>query len=146
MDHADDKKKGLERDVSKLEAAIDTSKETITTLAGEIKALGDGIAEATKQCKEENSDFTTLMANDAAAKDILAFAKNRLNKFYNPKFYKEPAASLVQVSMHSSWMLLHHHLRRLVPTRRRASRAVTPRRRSNGRSTAQRWRSGTRCK
>jgi len=122
-------------------------------LAGEIKALGDGIAalekqvaEATEQRKEENSDFTTLMANDAAAKDILAFAKNRLNKFYNPKFYKEPAASLVQVSMHSSWMLLHHHLRRLVPTRRRASRAVTPRRRSNGRSTAQRWRSGTRCK
>merc|ERR1712127_164055 len=79
----------------------------ISSLAAEIKALSDGIvaldnqvAEATEQRKEENSDYTTLMANNAAAKDILAFAKNRLNKFYNPKLYKEPAASLVQVSMH----------------------------------------------
>jgi len=108
FDAADDKKKGLERDVSKLEAAIETSKESITTLAGEIKALSDGIvaldnqvAEATEQRKEENSDYTTLMANDAAAKDILAFAKNRLNKFYNPKLYKEPA-SFVQVSAHKN--------------------------------------------
>jgi len=107
LDHADDKKKGLERDVSKLEAAIESSKESITTLTGEIEALSAGIAaldkqvaEATEQRKEENSDYTTLMANDAAAKDILAFAKNRLNKFYNPKLYKEPAASFVQVSMH----------------------------------------------
>jgi len=107
LDHADDKKKGLERDVSKLEAAIETSKETITSLVAEIKALSDGIvaldnqvAEATEQRKEENSDYTTLMANDAAAKDILAFAKNRLNKFYNPKLYKAAAASLIQVSAH----------------------------------------------
>jgi len=107
FDNADDKKKGLERDVSKLEAAIEQSKESITTLTSEIKALSDGIAaldkqvaEATEQRKEENSDYTTLMANDAAAKDILAFAKNRLNKFYNPKLYKPPAASFIQVSAH----------------------------------------------
>merc|ERR1719478_904189 len=30
------------------------------------------------------------MANDGAAKDLLAFAKNRLNKFYNPALYKAP--------------------------------------------------------
>merc|ERR1719261_752784 len=30
------------------------------------------------------------MANDAAAKELLGFAKNRLNKFYNPKLYKAP--------------------------------------------------------
>merc|ERR1719345_691670 len=108
FDNADDKKKGLERDVSKLEAAIEQSKESITTLTSEITALSAGIAaldkqvaEATEQRKEENSDYTTLMANDAAAKDILAFAKNRLNKFYNPKLYKEPA-SFVQVSAHKN--------------------------------------------
>jgi len=28
------------------------------------------------------------MASDSAAKEILGFAKNRLNKFYNPKLYK----------------------------------------------------------
>jgi septal ring factor EnvC (AmiA/AmiB activator) len=97
FDQADDKKKGLERAVGKLEKAIDEAKDTIATLIDEIKALGDGIvaldksvAEATEQRKEENSDFTTLMASDGTAKEILAFAKNRLNKFYNPKLYKAP--------------------------------------------------------
>merc|ERR1719329_2134878 len=31
------------------------------------------------------------MANDNAAKQVLEFARNRLNKFYNPKLYKPPA-------------------------------------------------------
>merc|ERR1719145_480050 len=30
------------------------------------------------------------MAANSAAKDLLEFAKNRLNKFYNPKLYKAP--------------------------------------------------------
>merc|ERR1719478_414671 len=30
------------------------------------------------------------MASDTAAKEIIGFAKNRLNKFYNPKLYKPP--------------------------------------------------------
>merc|ERR1719277_1428452 len=30
------------------------------------------------------------MASDTAAKELLGFAKNRLNKFYNPKLYKPP--------------------------------------------------------
>merc|ERR1711920_544481 len=30
------------------------------------------------------------MANDGAAKEVLGFAKNRLNKFYNPKLYLPP--------------------------------------------------------
>merc|ERR1719163_1135449 len=29
-----------------------------------------------------------MIAQDSAAKDVLNFAKNRLNKFYNPKLYK----------------------------------------------------------
>ena len=33
---------------------------------------------------KENSDAKTLVASNGAAKDLLAFAKNRLNKFYNP--------------------------------------------------------------
>merc|ERR1719326_75494 len=66
-------------------------------LADEIQALEDGIAaldksvaEATETRKEENAEFTELMANDAAAKELLGFAKNRLNKSYNPKLYKAP--------------------------------------------------------
>merc|ERR1711937_417305 len=49
-----------------------------------------GVADATDQRKEENEDYTELMASDSAAKDLLGFAKNRLNKFYNPKLYKPP--------------------------------------------------------
>jgi len=106
FDHADDKKKGLERTEGKLETAIAEAKESITTLQEEIKALGEGIvaldksvAEATEQRQEENSDHKTLMVNNQAAKELLEFAKNRLNKFYNPKLYKPPAM-FMQVSMH----------------------------------------------
>jgi hypothetical protein len=97
FDTADDKKKGLERSVANLEKAIAKEKEGVAALAEEIKALEEGIvaldksvAEATEQRKEENSDYTELMAADAAAKELLGFAKNRLNKFYNPKLYKAP--------------------------------------------------------
>jgi len=99
FDMADDKKKGLERAVSDLDTAIEDAKEGITTKKAEIEALGASIkkldksvAEATEQRKEENEDYTELMASDSAAKEILGFAKNRLNKFYNPKLYKAPAA------------------------------------------------------
>jgi len=97
FDQADDKKKSLERSVANLEKAIEKGKEGIAALAAEIKALEEGVAaldksvaQATEQRKEENSDYTELMASDAAAKEILGFAKNRLNKFYNPKLYKAP--------------------------------------------------------
>merc|ERR1719247_3244187 len=97
FDLADDKKKGLERSVSNLEKAIAKGKEGVSVLADEIKALEAGIAsldksvaEATEQRKEEHSDYTELIASDSAAKELLGFAKNRLNKFYNPKLYKAP--------------------------------------------------------
>jgi len=110
LDTADDKKKVLEKGVSDLETAIVNSKESITTTKAEIEALDDGVkaldksvAEATEQRKEENEDYTALMASDAAAKELIEFAKNRLNKFYNPKLYKPPAeGALAQVRVHSS--------------------------------------------
>jgi chromosome segregation ATPase len=98
FDKADDKKKVLEKGVEDLNTAIEDSKEGIQTTTADIAALKKGIksldkavAEATEQRKEENEDYTQLMASDAAAKELLEFAKNRLNKFYNPKLYKPPA-------------------------------------------------------
>jgi len=95
FDEADDKKKALERAVSKEKNAIATAKDAIATLAEEIAALEAGIkdldksvAEATEQRKEENAEYKELMASDTAAKEVLGFAKNRLNKFYNPKLFK----------------------------------------------------------
>jgi len=112
FDTADDKKKSLERSVANLDKAIAKDKEAIAALAEEIKALEAGIvaldksvAEATEQRKEENSDYTELMANDAAAKELLGFAKNRLNKFYNPKLYKAPPKRVLsdEESTQSAW-------------------------------------------
>ena len=40
--------------------------------------------------KEEHADFAAELAANKAASDIIDFAKNRLNKFYNPKLYKPP--------------------------------------------------------
>merc|ERR1712127_786241 len=34
--------------------------------------------------------YKALVASDTAAQEVLAFAKSRLNKFYNPKLYKPP--------------------------------------------------------
>merc|ERR550534_1608316 len=97
LDLADDKKKGLERSVADLEKAIAKAKELIATLTDEIAALTTGIidldksvAEATENRKEENEEYKALMAADTAAKDLLGFAKNRLNKFYNPDLYVAP--------------------------------------------------------
>jgi len=108
FDQADDKKKVLEKSVSDLETAIVNSKDGITTTTEEICALEDSIkaldkevAEATENRKEENKEYTELMAGNAAAKELIEFAKNRLNKFYNPKLYKPPA-ELVQVHAHDA--------------------------------------------
>merc|ERR1712032_1258500 len=91
FDLADDKKKSLERAEKDAENAIAKAKEAIETLTDEIKALEAGIkeldksvVESTEQRKEENQEFKDLMAADTKAKEILKFAKKRLNKFYNP--------------------------------------------------------------
>jgi len=97
FDFADDKRKALERTVSQEGIAIATAKDAIATLVEEIaaleagiKALDKSVAEATEQRKQENAEFKELMASDAAAKEVLGWAKNRLNKFYNPKMFKAP--------------------------------------------------------
>merc|ERR1712045_130114 len=74
-----------------------SAKETIAALTQEIAALESGIraldtsvAEATAQRKDENAEYKALVTSDTAAQEVLSFAKNRLNKFYNPKLYKAP--------------------------------------------------------
>merc|ERR1719353_2236633 len=93
----DDKKKELDLDISDLDKAIADAEESIATLKSEVAALQDGIkaldksvAEATATRKQEHDDYVETLAANTAAKDLLGFAKNRLNKFYNPKLYKAP--------------------------------------------------------
>merc|ERR1719277_2627953 len=88
FDAADDKKKSLEHSIADIDTAIADAKEAIAAtkddieaLQKSIKALDKSVSDATEQRKEENEDFTSLMASDSAAKELLGFAKNRLNKF-----------------------------------------------------------------
>merc|ERR1719384_1651965 len=97
FDATEDKMKDLKRHIGNKESAIGTNKESIATLTQEIaaleagiKALDTAVGDATEQRKQENADFKALVASDSAAKELLLFAKNRLNKFYNSKLYKPP--------------------------------------------------------
>jgi len=99
IDKTEDKVKELELTVSDLAKAIADAKEGIATLADELDALAAGIkaldkqvAEATSTRKEEHTESVEVLTSDNAAKEVLGFAKNRLNKFYNPKMYKAPPA------------------------------------------------------
>merc|ERR1719245_1901229 len=92
--------------IEELKGAIFTWTEEIAALKAGIKALDKSVAEATKLRQEENAEYKALMQDNKAAKEILLWAKNRLNKFYNPKLYKpeefvQQAPQLVQVSVHS---------------------------------------------
>jgi len=112
FDLSEDKKKELELSVSDSETAIEEMEGSIEKLTEElaaltkgIKALDKSVAEATEQRKEENDEYKELKQSDTAAKEILLFAKNRLNKFYNPKLYKPPSDApemFVQVAAHES--------------------------------------------
>merc|ERR1719223_807721 len=100
IDNTEDKVKELELTVFDLSKAVADAKEGIATLAEEIEVLSDGIkaldkqvAEATEQRKEEHTEAQDTLTSDNAAKEIIAFAKNRMNKFYNPKLYKAPAVT-----------------------------------------------------
>ena len=90
FDSTDDKKKSLARKASDIATAIASTDESISSAADDISALEAGIAaldksvaEATALRKGEHEEYKALMAADGAAKELLLFAKNRLNQFYN---------------------------------------------------------------
>jgi len=98
LDKAEDKHKQLDQKVDDLanlmedtKSSIENLTEEIAALAAGIKALDKSVAEATENRKTEHADNTDTLASNSAAKDILGFAKNRLNKFYNPTLYTPPA-------------------------------------------------------
>merc|ERR1719421_1807977 len=111
FDKADDKKKQLEWNIEDLGKVIDDIKETMTTIKEEIKALEDGIvkldrevAGATEQRKKEHGEFEAMLAANQGAIKLIEMAKNRLQKFYNPKLAKflqeEAPPSFLQLQMH----------------------------------------------
>merc|ERR1719287_396590 len=84
IDKTEDEVKALDLTISDLEKAIEDAKETISTLTEEIaalikgvKALDASVAKAIEDAKEENEEYKSVMAGNAAAKDLLGLAKNR---------------------------------------------------------------------
>eukprot|EP00746_Dinoflagellata_sp_MGD_P160888 gnl/MRDRNA2_/MRDRNA2_87837_c0_seq1.p1 gnl/MRDRNA2_/MRDRNA2_87837_c0~~gnl/MRDRNA2_/MRDRNA2_87837_c0_seq1.p1 ORF type:complete len:752 (-),score=257.56 gnl/MRDRNA2_/MRDRNA2_87837_c0_seq1:109-2202(-) len=97
LDFAEDKAKELQHAIDDLDKTIADSEETIKMLTEDLELLEDGIKaldksvlEATQQRRKENDEYKELMAGNTAAKELIEFAKNRLQKFYNPKLYKPP--------------------------------------------------------
>jgi len=97
FDTTEDKIKNVKQTNADVESALDDAKESVSgleedreSLQNGIKDLDKSVADSTEQRKEEHEEFTELMTSDMAAKEILQFAKNRLNKFYNPALYKPP--------------------------------------------------------
>jgi len=127
LDQADDKSKELDKKLTDISASIAELKEMVKTLADEIDALNASIAsldksvaEATELRKTEHIESMELVRSNTAAKEVLGYAKNRLNKFYQPalhitsppptlsaedgifsKMGGEAPTSLAQISRHS---------------------------------------------
>jgi len=97
FDKTEDKQKVLTKSISDVSKEIAEQEDVLGTLTEEIAALKKGIAEldksvavATQQRKKEHAIFTEDLAANNAAKELIEMAKNRMQKFYNPKLYKAP--------------------------------------------------------
>merc|ERR1719443_1082092 len=98
LDKAKEEAKATEVDIGELGASVDETRDAIDATSSEIEALKAGlaeldksVAEATELRKKEHDESVEVAAANQAAVDLLGMAKNRLNKFYNPTLYVEPA-------------------------------------------------------
>merc|ERR1719247_1351519 len=97
LNKAEGEEKALAGEVSDIDADIEEKSDQISTLASEIKALQQGIADldksvaqATEQRQDEHAEYADTAAANQAALELIAMAKNRMNKFYAPSQYKAP--------------------------------------------------------
>jgi len=97
FDQAEDKGKALESKLDATQKSIENVKESVamtneelSSLQSGIKAMDKSVAQAAEQRKGETAAYQELITSNAAAKELLGFAKNRLYKFYHPKLYLPP--------------------------------------------------------
>jgi len=69
---------------------LGNTNEEIAALEAGIAELDKSVAQATETRKQEHAEYTNNLAANNAAKELIEMAKNRMNKFYNPKLYKPP--------------------------------------------------------
>merc|ERR1719356_2333417 len=115
--------KELEHVASDTETAIASAEEKIAALTDEIaetensiSTLDASVSAATAMRKKESEDYKALVQSDSAAKELLLFAKNRLNKFYNPKLYNPPAkvelSEMGAIERDMSFVQISEHVQR----------------------------------
>jgi len=87
--------KALEGEVSDVSADIEEKEDQLATLKSEIAALqksnvdlDTSVAQATEQRQDEHAEYASTSASNQAALELIAMAKNRMNKFYAPSQYK----------------------------------------------------------
>merc|ERR1719329_959600 len=97
--------KALDGEVSDVSADIEEKEDQLETLKSEIAALQQSnadldksVAQATEQRKAEHAEYTSTAAANQAALELIAMAKNRMNKFYAPSQYKAPPTTTVSDS------------------------------------------------
>ena len=78
IDQAEDKSKDLSKHIEDLGASIADNEELIASLTTGIKKLVDGVSETRKN---EHGEYIELIKSDSVAKELLGYAKNRLNTF-----------------------------------------------------------------
>ena len=67
--------------IKKAKVAISTLSDEVAALKARIKTLDKSVAEATEQREEENEDYTQLMAQDTAAKELAERKRTRRNRW-----------------------------------------------------------------
>ena len=64
--------------MAEIKGTIDKRTDEIAQLEATVKSLDKAVAEATEL---RQADHKQLMSDDSTAKELLSFAKNRLNRF-----------------------------------------------------------------
>jgi len=97
-----DHEHALKGTISDLSADLEEKEDAVATLASEIKALQQGVAdldksvvEATEQRKDEHAESLSTSASNQAALELIKMATNRMNKFYQPSLYKAAPTTTV---------------------------------------------------
>jgi len=97
IDRAENSIKALDLDASDIDKEIEEIKDTIVsyndevaTMETNVKRFDQQVVKATQMRKEESALYMQELTSKGSAQELLEFAKNRLNKFYNPKLYREP--------------------------------------------------------
>jgi predicted nucleic acid-binding Zn-ribbon protein len=97
--------KALEGEVSDVSADIEEKEDQLDTVKSEIAALqksntdmDKSVAQATEQRQDEHAEYASTSASNQAALELIAMAKNRMNKFYAPSQYKAPPTTTVSDS------------------------------------------------